>query len=343
MNFATKTRRVGLCGLGNVIRAFINHYQQVSDFIASAYGFRLEFAAACDSRSFIDTSDIDVDEFVKKKEEGGELPLSDRPLEEMSAMIKAGRIDLLIDGLPSSKKDEGPSFPVVMTALEHGVSVICANKAPVVFKGLEMLECGRAHEASIGLSGATAGCLPAVGVMMRELAGSSIERIRGVLNGTSNFVLDVMCHDGLTMEQAIKKAVDLGIAEPDYQDDLSGIDTAYKLIILALMLTNVHVHPRSVSCQGVMDIHDDELKACETQGKAFRLVGTCEIKEGKPRISVGLEKVSSHDPLYWVRGTEKGITFTTTYMGKLTVVGGSSSRTHIAAALLKDIINVYKE
>ena len=178
--------------------------------------------------------------------------------------------------------------------------------------------------------------------MLNELTGSGIYQLRGILNGTSNYVLDSVILKGLSMDQAVQRAVDLGIAEPDHAFDLNGLDTCFKMIILGLLITGKTKPLDDIDCNGILDLEPGYIKQVTQKNKLLRLIGNLYVEKGTVDISVRPEEIDSNDPLYAVRGSGKGITFRTRYMGDLTVIGGSSGRTNIAAAILKDIINVLK-
>lgn len=338
-----KEYNIGLLGFGNVNIAFVNHYFSVADKIQSDYGFRLKFVALCDSKSCIYGSNLNILNLVKRKEE--ELSLGEEtrePLNSFFGLIKDKKIDILIDGLPTSKIDEGPTFPFLVEALRQNISVICVNKAPLVFKGKELLSEAKQYNSKMGMSGTTAGSLPSSGVMMNELAGTEIVHVRGILNGTSNYVLDSIMFGGLTMDEAIKNAIDLGIAEPDYRFDLDGTDTCFKMIILGLLATGGVIHPRDIPCTGILGLKEQNIKTVVRQNKVIRLIGNLAIENNTPKIKVAPEILDETDPLFSVHGTGKGVIFETKYMGKLIVIEEASGGTSIAATILKDIINVCK-
>lgn len=134
----------------------------------------------------------------------------------------------------------------------------------------------------------------------------------------------------------------MGIAEPDYHFDLDGIDTCFKMIILGLIITGKAVKPKDVPCHGILSLSPKDLKAVARQNKVVRLIGNLTIKNNRPRISVAPEILDEKDPLFGVRGSSKGITFKTKYLGELTVIMSGASRTTIAATILKDMINVLR-
>jgi len=333
--------KIGLLGFGNVSTALIKHYLNIANEISDRHGLELDFSYICDSRKIYHSTRSDINDIIKEKEKSLSGPEKTTGiLERFHEIIDANKIDILIDCLPSSKSDAGPTLPLLIRALKKNIGVICVNKAPLVFNGETILDLARQHRTKIGFSGATAGCLPSSGVMLHELVGSGIYHIRGMLNGTSNHVLDSVMFDGLSIDQAIQSAIELGITEPEYEFDLSGRDTCFKMIILGLLITGKTKALDDIKCRGILDLELDYIRSVVRQNKILRLVGSLHIEKEIVDIYVEPEEIDRKDPLFAVRSRGKGITFRTKYMGDLTILGGSSGRTNIAAAILKDIINV---
>ena len=330
-------------GFGNVSNALIKHYLDISNDIAEHYRLKLDFTHICDSRKIYHSSSTGIRDLIIKKESSSTDPVeSTKTLEEFLEIIKDNKIDVLIDCLPTSKNDAGPTLPLLIQALEKNIAIICVNKAPLVFKGEKLLAVAGQYRTKIGFSGVTAGCLPSSGVMLNELVGSGIYQIRGILNGTSNYVLDSVIFKGLSMEQAIQNAIELGIAEPDYTFDLDGSDTCFKMIILGLLITGKTKPLDDIECSGILELEPEYIKQAIQENKRIRLIGNVYLEKDTFDISVKPEKITDQDPLFAVQGSGKGILFRTRYMGDLTVLGGSSGRINIAAAILKDIINIFK-
>ncbi|MCX7994837.1 MAG: hypothetical protein N3A65_03555, partial [candidate division WOR-3 bacterium] len=223
--------RVGLLGLGRVLRAFITHYLENQEKVLNEFGFKLKFIAITDSRSFLSGDNIDIKKVVEEKDKGNPLDKNSKgSIQNFLPLLREQKIDILVDGLPGSRIDAGLSYPYLLEAVKNKVHIICVNKAPIVFKGEELFAQAKSNGVYIGLSATTGGALPAAG-MISELVNAGVYKVRGILNGTSNFVLDKIMFEAKTKLEAIQEAVRLGIAEPDYRFDLEGIDTCYKMVI----------------------------------------------------------------------------------------------------------------
>ncbi len=336
--------RAGILGFGNVVQSFLKHYISLKQKIIREYGFALKFNAVCDSCSFVYSENFNIRNLLEKKQKGHPVgKATNNPLIDFAQVIHDRKIDLLIDALPTNKYDAGPSLSLLLKALSKKIDLVMVNKSPLVFKGKEIIETAKKYNCKIGLSATTAGALPTSGIILNEILAGKIYQVRGILNGTSNYVLDRIIFGKKPMLEAVREAIEMGISEPDYRYDLTGIDTCFKMIIIALLITGESVLLKNIKCIGVMDKTEDEIIRESQNGRIVRLIGELYIKNGKPCISVQPEVLTDKDPLYYVRGTNKGITFRTKYMGDFTILGGGSSRTAVAATILKDIINFYKK
>ncbi len=324
------------------MRAFAKHYLENKDKIAEKFGFGLKFIAAADSKSFIG-GDLNLQDLIGKKVEGESLGKNiKKPLEKFTHLIESKRTDIIVDGLPGSRTEAGISYPYLVEAMKNGINIILANKAPLVFKGDELIELSKKKNVYLGISATTAGALPTAGVINNELINAGVHYVRGILNGTSNFVLDKIMFERKSKVEAIREAIKLGIAEPDYRFDLEGIDTCYKMVILGLLLTGKCTDLRSIPCQGIMNLNEKIVRVNLKKGKIVRLIGKLSIENKEPRISVGPEFLDKDDPLSHVYGSNKGVTFHTRLMGELTLIGGASGLVAIGTTIMKDIINLHR-
>jgi homoserine dehydrogenase len=190
------------------------------------------------------------------------------------------------------------------------------------------------------MSAATAAALPTLDVGQTCLAGAQILSIEGILNGTTNFILTKMQDEGYQYLDALQEAQTRGIAETDPTLDVEGFDTANELVLLSNALLGTGYRPDEVSRHGITHITLPMVMDARRVGKRLKLIGRAGLSHGKVRLSVAPEELALDHPLASVQGAEKAVTYETDTMGRVTVMGGRSSPTAAAAALLKDIINL---
>jgi len=171
-------------------------------------------------------------------------------------------------------------------------------------------------------------------VVMRDLRGTTIRKVRAILNGTTNFILSEMDRRGCSLREALDVAIDRGIAEPDPSQDINGVDTAAKMIILVNATLGQNIRLEHVRIRG---IHDVDLETARRANSVWKLVGTFE--DGKIRVEP--ELIPTDDVFAKVGGTDKIAEFDSVEMGKLAVLGGASGRMQMGATMTKEILNLY--
>jgi homoserine dehydrogenase len=337
---------IALTGFGNVSRAFSTLLREKRAAIERRYGLRFEIMAVVKAEgSLFSNEPLDILPAPRK----GNLRIEDdpawRPGMKISDIFKpAGRGGCLVECTPSNLKTGEPGLSYIVLALESGWNVVTASKGALViaFRKLKALAVGQG--LALKFSGATAAALPTLDVGLVSLAGASIEGIQGILNGTSNYILTKMA-EGLSYEQALQEAQGWGIAEPDPSDDVGGWDSAAKLLLIANTCLDTDFSLENVRVSGISGMPANFVAEAAAAGKSVKLLaGASPRKSGRGwGLEVRPSVLEASHPLFHVNGTEKGITFITDTMGSVTLTGGRSNPRGAAAALLKDLINIYRD
>ncbi|NLO25908.1 MAG: homoserine dehydrogenase [Clostridiales bacterium] len=251
-------------------------------------------------------------------------------------------IDVLVEMTPTNKKTGEPGMTYVKRALENGIHVITSNKGPIMlaYKKLNML--AARHSVQLGIGCTSGGALPTVNGGLIDMAGSAILSIEGVLNGTTNYILEQMEQEGITYHEALKKAMEIGIAEADPTLDVEGWDTASKLLILTNILMNEEKTIEDVSVEGITGITPEQIEQAKQEGKKYKLVGRTQNKAGALYMTVRPEKLDEWHPLYRIDGKNKAVRYVSDTLGDLTISGGASGVTPAAASILRDLINIHR-
>lgn len=227
-------------------------------------------------------------------------------------------------------------------AIEKGWHVVTANKGPLVLQMKELMTAARESGVKIKVSGATAAALPTTDVGLTCLAGSVVSKFEGIVTGTTNLLLSTMAETGKPYTDALKKAQEMGMAETDPRLDLEGWDTANKTIILANLIFDSNLKLDDLEIEGITGLEPAYVKKTKENGKEIKLLGIAERKGEKVSAHVKPVEIDETHPLFGVNGTSKGITFTTDTMGVITVTGGRAGPVGTSAAMLKDLINIYR-
>jgi homoserine dehydrogenase len=342
-----RVQRIILCGFGKVGRAFVQLLHERRDLLQTRYDLGLDLMAVVDiggaalaPRGLLTIPPTELLAHVKAGgtvEEFGDFGM---PGATGEVVIESLEADLVVEATPTNLTTGEPGLSHMCAALSREMHVVAANKGPLVLRYAELRALALKHRGRIYMSAATAAALPTLDVGQTCLAGAQILGIEGILNGTTNFILTKMQDEGYTYGDALQEAQARGIAETDPSLDVEGFDTANKLILLSNALLGTGYGPHDVTRRGMTHITPQMVMDARQLGKCLKLVGRANLSQGSVRLSVAPEELPLAHPLASVHGAETAVTYETDIMGQVTVMGGQSSPTGAAAALLKDIINL---
>src|SRR3954451_1827784 len=262
------TFRVGLLGRGTVGAAFAELLQQRADAIAPITGMRPELSGV------LTRSQGDYDQIL-----------------ESSHLIVE-----LMGGIE-------PARDYVLKAMRAGKHVVSANKLLLASHGEELWTTAREHAVQLRFEGAVAGVVPVIRVLQESLAGARVERIHGIVNGTTNFILTEMARGGTSYGAALQRAQELGYAEADPTDDVTGRDAAAKMAILARLAFSTPVHLDQVTYEGIEHITPEDVAYAHDLRLGLKLIGTAERVEGGISVRVHQEFLYRRLPLASVNGS----------------------------------------
>jgi homoserine dehydrogenase len=332
-----------LAGFGHVGRAFARIAAEKAAPLRSRYGLRLRLVAIVRKSGILySQGGLDGASLAAEAEEPTARPGAWAKGTTLTDVLGKGRPGVLVDCTPSSIRSGEPGLGIIREALAKGWNVATAGKGPLVRDYTGLKEAARRAGVEIRYSAATAAALPTLDVGVMSLAGAEVLKIEGVLNGTSNYILTRM-EEGLSYGRAVEEAQAKGIAEPDPSLDVGGWDTACKLVLIANAVLETAFDLGEVRVDGIGPESETVIRAVAGQGRTVKLLGSCSKAEAGSgwTLRVGPAVLEPEHPLFGVRDTSKGITFTTDTMGAVTVSGGKSDPRGAAAALLKDIIHIH--
>jgi len=255
--------------------------------------------------------------------------------EGSSLELVDGRLaDLLVELTPTNIRDGEPGLSHIRRALEEGMDVVTANKGPMALAYEELT--GLAEERGVMLlyEATVGGGMPLISLQKRCLMADELLEIRGILNGTTNYILSRMHFEGMTFDLALREAQMLGIAERDPSLDINGIDTALKMVILANSLMNARRKLSDVKVKGIRKVTSEAVAAAKESGMAIKLIGTASEEE----LSVAPRLIKLGDPLC-IHGTLNAVNFKLRILGNLTIIGEGAGESTVSA-LLNDIREV---
>jgi len=255
-------------------------------------------------------------------------------------VLKSLTPGVFVDCTPSNIRSGEQGLDYTRAALRSGWHVVTANKGPLVVDFRRLSNLARKNGVSLKFSAAAGAALPALDIGLHSLAGAEILSIEGILNGTTNFILTRM-EEGVPYEEALREAQTKGIAEPNPELDVDGWDAAVKLLLIANSVLGIDLRLRDMKVRGISRISPGLLLRAKQEGRSLKLIAKIKRSRGFWRATVSPEIIDQSHPLFGVNGTNKGIAFLTDTMGSITVTGGKSDPRGAAAALLKDIIDIW--
>jgi homoserine dehydrogenase len=296
--------RVGLLGFGTVGSAFAALLAERAEPVAALTGRRPELA--------------------------GVLTRSRGDFEE----ILAGS-DLVVEVMGGLE----PARDHVLRALRAGRHVVTANKQLLSQHGEELWAAARGQGVQLRFEAAVAGVVPVIRVLQDTLAAAHVDRLHGIVNGTTNYILTEMARTGAGYAQALADAQRLGYAEADPSDDVSGRDAAAKMAILARLAFGSPVHLDDVPYEGIEHITADDLAYAHELGLGLKLLGTAERVDGGLSVRVHPAFLYAGHPLASVAGPFNAVTVESPAITEITMSGPGAGGPQTASAVLGDVVS----
>jgi homoserine dehydrogenase len=232
-----------------------------------------------------------------------------------------------------------PAREYLLAAMRSGKDVVTANKQLLSQHGEELFETAREHGVRLRFEAAVAGVVPVVRVLEESLSATPIERIHGIVNGTTNFILTEMT-GGSSYAEALAEAQRIGYAEADPSDDVSGRDAAAKMAILARLAYGSPVHLDDVRYEGIEHLHGDDLEFARELGLGLKLIGTAERLPGGLSVRVHPAFLYAGHPLAGVSGPFNAVTLESEAITEITLSGPGAGGRQTASAVLGDVVSV---
>ncbi|MFC7220544.1 homoserine dehydrogenase [Streptomyces polyrhachis] len=257
---------------------------------------------------------------------------------DATALVKRGDLDIVIELIGGIE----PARTLITTAFEHGASVVTGNKALLAEDGPGLYAAAAQHGADLYYEAAVAGAIPLVRPLRESLAGDRVERVLGIVNGTTNFILDKMDTSGAGYADALDEATALGYAEADPTADVEGFDAAAKAAILAGLAFHTRVGLDDVHREGITEVTAADLASAQRMGCTVKLLAICERSADGASVTARVHPAMiplSH-PLASVRGAYNAVFVKAAAAGQLMFYGAGAGGAPTASAVLGDLVAV---
>ncbi len=341
-----KKQKIALIGFGTVAQGFVEILRDKKDYLRDRYELDCQIVAISDVKlgSVHNPDGICPHGILDILDDSGgieDYPEGEKGLNAVET-IKACGADTVFEATYTDIETAEPATSHLKAAFKSGKNVITTNKGPLALHYKELKELAAQNRVSFKFEGTVLSGTPAINLAKNELAGCEIKAIKGIMNGTTNYILSQM-EKGKRYEDALSKAQELGYAEADPTADVEGLDALAKVVILGNVLMDAGLTPDSVERKGITDITLDDVKSATAGKKRWKLIGSLEKNTNGIDAVVKPVKLPLTDPLAGVMGSTNAITYTTDLMGDITISGAGAGKTETGYSLLTDLIEIQKK
>jgi homoserine dehydrogenase len=314
--------RLGIAGLGNVGATLVSILQRDAEALTRKLGRKLQVTAVC-ARN-------------RSRDRGVELTGYDW-FDDPVALAKSDGIDLFVELIGG---EDGPALASIKAALDIGRPVVTANKALLAKHGVNLARLAEDSGAQLGFEAAVAGGIPVIKTLREGLGSSKIERVYGIMNGTTNYILTRMGEEGLDFAECLKAAQELGYAEADPTFDIEGFDTAHKLAILSSLCFSCEIAPDEIFVEGITTITAADIKVAADLGYKIKLLGLAQRSADGIEQRVHPTLVPKGSAIAGVDGVMNAVALETDHVHELVLAGPGAGGPPTASSVLSDILDI---
>jgi homoserine dehydrogenase len=254
-------------------------------------------------------------------------------------LARSGDIDVYVELIGG---EEGAARQGVKAALEAGRHVVTANKALLARHGLELAQAAEKKGVLLNYEAAVAGGIPVIKTMREALAGNTVSRVFGIMNGTCNYILTRMEAEGISFDEVLADAQRLGYAEADPTFDIEGHDTAHKLSILTSLAFGSRIAPDDIYMEGISNITQADIRAAAELGYRIKLLGVAQRTDSGIEQRVHPTMVPTASVIAQVHGVTNAVAIETDILGELLLSGPGAGGNATASAVIGDIADIAK-
>lgn len=316
---ANKTTYIGLLGFGTVGSSVYDILEKNQEYISQRVKANIRIKSIC-------VRDLNKDRGIDKK----------YFTNDYRAMAADPDISIIVELMG----DYPEALDAIKVALKHGNSVVTANKAIIARHAVELFDLARENKSEILFEASVGGGIPILRTLREGLAANHITFLRGIINGTANYILSRMTQDGAAFEFVLKEAQDLGYAEADFSSDIEGDDTAYKLSILVMLCHGKVISVDDIYCRGIKFIKPLDIEMAEKFGYVIKLLGITKFHDDGIEARVHPTMIPKKNSLAHVDGACNAIQYHGDYVGEGMIDGQGAGGKPTASAVVADIIEL---
>ncbi len=329
--------RLILVGFGIVGQSFAKLLLSRSADLFSVYGIKPRIVACIDRGGCaIAPSGLDIQRLLEVKKISGTVGDYEKKSSKFDPLyvIEKMEAEMLIELTPTNIESGEPGTSNIISAMRSGKHIITVNKGPLALAFPSLMELANYNGVLLRFSGTVGGGTPILEFAKRCLKGDRIISFKGILNGTTNYILSRM-EEGLTFDNALNDAKQKGYAEAVPSLDIEGYDAAAKLVIMANFIMGMKVTIKDIRRVGINSVQISDVRKAKEKGNAIKLLAICD----KKNLDVRPTEVSKRDPIC-VDGTLNAVTFSSDHSGHQTIIGRGAGGMETGSAILRDLIEI---
>jgi len=342
--------KIGLIGCGTVGTGLLEILETKSEYLKNAFDFEAKVVAISDLHkgSILVPDGIDIKTMLALLKDGkrvdqyyGEGKTAEllNPLD----MIEKCEAQIIAELTYTDIKTGEPATGYIKKALRTGMHVVTSNKGPAALYYHELRKMADQNGLCFRIEGTVMSGTPVFSLVENGLAGNDIREVKGILNGTTNFILSKMEQDNMDYPEALELAQKLGYAEADPTADVEGYDAAAKIVILSNVLLGGNITPEDVRRQGITGLTREQILAAREQGFRYKLIAQAKKSGRGVEAAVSPQKLPLSDPLTGVMGAQNALTFDLDLMGKVTIQGAGAGKVETGFSILSDILAIHRQ
>lgn len=337
--------RLIFIGFGVVGQGLTEILIDKKEYLKSKFGFEYKIVAVSDKLkgSVANDEGLDPKKLLALVNQGKSLNKLSDGITGLDALSTINQIpaDVMIEASYTDVQSGEPATSHCRAAFEKNMHVVTTNKGPAALFYSQLKKLADEKNLNFGIEGTVMSGTPVLNTALKNLAGCKISRIRGILNGTTNFILSEM-EKGKSFNETLKTAQELGYAEADPGGDVDGWDAVAKVVILANVVLDGKLKIELVDRRGIRDITLQDIQSAKKEGSCWKLLGEVKTENGKILACVNPVKLPLTDPLANVMGATNAITFETDLLGPVTIVGAGAGKTETGFSLLADLLDIHR-
>lgn len=329
--------RLIVIGFGVVAQSFAKLLLSRSAELYSEHGIKPRIVACVDKGGCaISPAGLNLQRLLEAKKSKGTVAFYDKAGSKFDPMQIIENVDaeVVLEATPTNLEGGEPGMTHIISAMRTGKNIISVNKGPLALAFPSLMELANYNGVMFRFSGTVGGGTPILEFAKRCLKGDRITSFRGILNGTTNYILSKM-EEGLTYDSALDDAKQKGYAEAIPSLDTDGYDAAAKLVIMANWIMGMKVTMKDVDRRGISDVKLSDVKKAKQNNSAIKLIAACNNK----RLDVKPTEVPKVDPIC-VNGTLNAVSFSSEHSGQQTIIGRGAGGIETASAILRDLIEI---